>query len=272
DIGIITITSLSCGGIGFLINNNFEIKTDSIYAIQFQLDDEQSSVICEEIVIKRVDACFVGAEFYPRHRYNHALDFYMMWPLHAHQNASAGHQAFTEAADAWLLRSRNPHADEAVLDAVPQRQERQDEAQRTPTTSTENETHATPSPAVVRAAQLVKLQGDQPCETWVLPPGSPVLVGRSGKKSSSLDVDLWPDRSVSRRHALIWFDGEGWCIEDLRSTNGTVLDASNIRGQRARRLTPRTPIRFGRTVLMLTGLAREREERPQASPDVPSAD
>src|SRR5262249_29970071 len=136
DIDIITITSLSCGGIGFLINNNFEIKTDSIYAIQFQLDDEQSSVICEEIVIKRVDACFVGAEFYPRHRYNHALDFYMMRPLHAHQNASAGHQTFTEAADAWLLRSRNPHADEAVLDAVQQRQERQDEAQRTHTTST----------------------------------------------------------------------------------------------------------------------------------------
>ncbi len=194
-----------------------------------------------------------------------------MRPLHAQQHASEGHQAFTEVVDDWLLHPRNPHADEAVLDAVQRRQERQDDDHRAPTTSAEHGTHATPSPTVVRAAQLVKLQGEQPCATWVLPPGRPILVGRAGKKPASLDVDLWPDMSVSRRHALIWFDGEGWCIEDLCSANGTVLGESNIRGQRARRLTPGTTIRFGRTVLMLTALARESGESTQASPDVPSA-
>ena len=77
DIGDIIIISLSFGGIRFIINNNIDIQTDTMYAIQFQLDDEQSSVICEEIVIKRVDGCCVGAAFYPSERYNHELDFYL---------------------------------------------------------------------------------------------------------------------------------------------------------------------------------------------------
>jgi hypothetical protein len=195
-----------------------------------------------------------------------------MQPLQAQQNTTDGSQAFTEAADEWLLRPRNPHADEAVLDAVQRRQERQDDAQRAHTTSADNETHATPSTPVANVAQLVKLQGEQQRETWLLPPDRPALVGRSGKKTSSLDVDLWPDMSVSRRHAMIWFDGEGWCIEDLRSANGTVLGDSNIRGQRAIHLAPGTKIRFGSTVLMLTALAPESGESPQASADVPLSD
>jgi len=194
-----------------------------------------------------------------------------MRPLQSQQKTSEGHQAFTEAAEDWLLRPRNPHADEVVLDAVQRRQECQDDAQRAHTTSADNETHATPSTTVVSAAHLVKLQGEQQCETWLLPPDRPVLVGRSGKKTSSLDVDLWPDMSVSRRHALIWFDGEGWCIEDLRSANGTVLSESNIRGQRAIRLALGTTIRFGCTVLMLTALAPESGESAQANADVPSS-
>ena len=153
-----------------------------------------------------------------------------MRPLQAQQNASEGHQAFTEVVEDWLLRPRNPHADEVILDAVQRRQERQDDAQRAHTTSADNETHATPSTAVVSAVQLVKLQGEQQGETWLLPsadrPG-----GRSGHKTSSLDVNLWPDMSVSRRHALIWFDGEDG-ISRISSTNGTVLGDSNTRPAR----------------------------------------
>jgi pSer/pThr/pTyr-binding forkhead associated (FHA) protein len=115
-------------------------------------------------------------------------------------------------------------------------------------------------------------QGEQQRETWLLPPDRPAIVGRSGKKTSSLDVDLWPDMSVSRRHAMIWFDGEGWCIEDLRSANGTVLGDNNIRGQRAIRLAPGTKIQFGRTVLMLTTLAPESGESAHTRAGVPSAD
>jgi hypothetical protein len=194
-----------------------------------------------------------------------------MRPLQSQPKTSEGQQAFTEAVDDWLLRPRNPHADQAVLDAVQRRQERQDDARRADTASADNGAPTTPSPAVVRAAQLVKLQGEQPYETWLLPPDRSVLVGRSGKKTSSLDVDLWPDMGVSRRHALIWFDGEGWCIEDLRSTNGTRLGDSNIRGQRAIRLAPGTPIQFGCTVLVLTVLAPESGESAQARADGPSA-
>jgi pSer/pThr/pTyr-binding forkhead associated (FHA) protein len=87
-----------------------------------------------------------------------------------------------------------------------------------------------------------------------------------------LDIDLWPDMSVSRRQAMIWFDGEGWCIEDLRSANGTVLGDSNIRGQRAIRLALGTKIQFGRTVLMLTALTSESGESAQASAEAPSTD
>jgi FHA domain len=195
-----------------------------------------------------------------------------MRPLQAQHNTADGNRAFTEAAEEWLLRPRNPHADEAVLEAVQRRQERQDDAQRAHTTSADNDVHATPSPTVVRAVQLVKLQGEQQRETWLLPPDRPAIVGRSGKKTSSLDVDLWPDMSVSRRHALIWFDGEGWYIEDLQSTNGTVLGDSNIRGQHAIRLASGTKIQFGRTVLMLTALAPESGESAQASADGTSAD
>jgi hypothetical protein len=195
-----------------------------------------------------------------------------MRQLQAQQNTADGNQAFREAADEWLLRPRNPHADEAVLDAVQRRQERQDDAQRAHTTSADNETHATPSTPVANVAQLVKLQGEQQRETWLLPPDRPGLVGRSGKKTSSLDVDLWPDMSVSRRHAMIWFDGEGWCIEDLRSANGTVLGDNNIRGQHAIRLAPGTKIQFGRTVLMITTCAPESRESAHTRAGVPSVD
>jgi len=78
DIGDITIISLSSGGVHFIISNDLDIKIDTIYTIKFQLDDEYRSVICEEIVIKRVDGCLVGAAFYQSDKYNHELDFYMV--------------------------------------------------------------------------------------------------------------------------------------------------------------------------------------------------
>jgi hypothetical protein len=66
-----------------------------MYAIQFQLDDEQSSVICEEIVIKRVDGCCVGAAFYPSERYNptttSVLDRWI-FPVYAASKGADHHQ------------------------------------------------------------------------------------------------------------------------------------------------------------------------------------
>jgi PilZ domain len=77
DIDDVTIISLSLGGVGLIINNDLGIKAGDIYEIKFQLDDEYSSAICEEIIIRRVDGRFVGAEFYYSDKYNYELDFYI---------------------------------------------------------------------------------------------------------------------------------------------------------------------------------------------------
>jgi hypothetical protein len=188
-----------------------------------------------------------------------------MRPLESQQKTPEVLQAFTEAAEEWLQRRRNRRADGAILDAVQRRQERHKSEQRTHTTAAGNGIHATPSAAIVGAARLVKLQGEQQSASWLLPLDHPAVVGRSGTKTSSLDIDLWPDTAVSRRHALIWFDGEGWCIEDLRSSNGTLLDDHDIRGQRAVHLAPGSTIRFGCTLLQLTALESASRNNAQTS-------
>jgi hypothetical protein len=50
-----------------------------------------------------------------------------------------------------------------------------------------------------------------------------LVVGRD----RGCDVVL-PDPTVSRRHARLVFRGSGWIIQDLRSTNGTLLNGNRI--------------------------------------------
>ena len=190
-----------------------------------------------------------------------------MRPLASQQKTLEELQVFIEAAEGWLQRPRNPQANEALLDAVQRRQQRHGDTPCAHTPSVGNSTPAASSAAVVGAVCLVKLRGEQPRQTWLLPRDRPALVGRSGKKTSSLDVDLWPDTAVSRRHALIWCDGKEWYIEDLRSANGTLLDNSDIRGQRAMHLAPGTTIQFGGTLLKLTVREAENGNSMPASAD-----
>lgn len=170
-----------------------------------------------------------------------------MRPLSSPTNTSETTRAFEDAAEAWLLRARNPQADTVVLEAVQRWQERP--SQRSAAEKTLPTQEAWPAPSVRVAAALHKVQGDQPCGTWVLPSDRPILVGRSEQHPSQLDINLWPDAGVSRRHALIWFDRDTWWIEDLRSKNGTFLAETDIREQRAVRLAFGMTIRLGRTVL-----------------------
>jgi len=163
-------------------------------------------------------------------------------------------RALADAADKWLRRPRNPQADEEVLEGVQRRQE---------PPPAEPEAPPAPTSPVLPSARLLRLVGQQAQESWELPTDRPVLVGRSGKQGSSLDIDLWPDASVSRRHALLWFDGEGWCIEDLRSTNGTFLDDLKIRGQRVTHVAMGTRVQCGRTLLLLA---------PDEDEKIPSAE
>src|SRR6476660_6041075 len=37
-----------------------------------------------------------------------------------------------------------------------------------------------------------------------------------------------PDMRVSRQHARLWRDGEGWSLEDLGSNNGTFINGSRL--------------------------------------------
>ena len=71
------------------------------------------------------------------------------------------------------------------------------------------------------------------------------------------EVDLSkydPQTKISRRHARIWRDGENFLLEDLGSSNGTILSVGNDNPQR---LTPKQPqkitsgdrIRIGDTTL-----------------------
>lgn len=62
----------------------------------------------------------------------------------------------------------------------------------------------------------------------LLPRQNPYLVGRATDEDSSCDVDLSPyegdQKGVSRRHAIIFFEGGTWMIEDIGSTNGTRIN------------------------------------------------
>ena len=54
------------------------------------------------------------------------------------------------------------------------------------------------------------------------------LVGRSRRA----DIMLGDD-SVSRTHALLWFDAGGVWLQDLASSNGTTLNGTRITGAAA---------------------------------------
>lgn len=70
-----------------------------------------------------------------------------------------------------------------------------------------------------------------------------------GRDSESADVVI-PDPNVSRRHALLTFDGNRWTIKDLNSTNGTVVNGQEIV---ERVLVPGDYITLGKTDLELRG-------------------
>jgi len=70
--------------------------------------------------------------------------------------------------------------------------------------------------------------------------GQRAVLGRKSRKEKP-DVDLNPDKSVSRRHAIIWAeDGKFW-IEDLGSTLGTYVNGLR---------RPKCEVKFGDKIHM----------------------
>jgi pSer/pThr/pTyr-binding forkhead associated (FHA) protein len=70
----------------------------------------------------------------------------------------------------------------------------------------------------------------------------PVAVGRD----ESADLPI-PDDTLSRRHFLIWREGEEFLIKDLGSQNGTWVDGQRAKGTK---LSHNVCIVAGRTVFM----------------------
>jgi serine/threonine protein kinase len=94
--------------------------------------------------------------------------------------------------------------------------------------------------ATVRYA-LVSSKSD---ETYVLPPKA-IEIGRD----NTCDVVIPDDPLVSREHVRIAFDGKRYWIEDLGSTNGTLVNGRRLTRRRA--LNPGDKLKIGNTELLV---------------------
>src|SRR6476620_6361575 len=73
-------------------------------------------------------------------------------------------------------------------------------------------------------ASLVFLAGPIAGRRYKLGEGEYVIGRRS-------DCQIFvPDMRVSRQHARLWKDGEGWTLEDLGSNNGTYVNGVRVQG------------------------------------------
>jgi hypothetical protein len=75
----------------------------------------------------------------------------------------------------------------------------------------------------------------------------PLLAHSSIGRDSGSDVQL-PDTFVSAEHARLSWNGKGWLLEDLGSTNGTRLNGKPIRKATVK---PGDMIEFGRVKVKL---------------------
>lgn len=72
----------------------------------------------------------------------------------------------------------------------------------------------------------------------------PIIVGRAPTSTLVLDDDY-----ASAQHARIYFHEGRWYVEDLGSTNGTVVGGVRITAPTP--LSANTPVRFGQTIVEL---------------------
>ena len=71
-----------------------------------------------------------------------------------------------------------------------------------------------------------------------------IVVGRGRKADLAL-----AEATISRAHAVLGFDAEGFFIEDLESTNGTQVNGARIQRQR---LKDNDEIQMGKLVIGVT--------------------
>jgi pSer/pThr/pTyr-binding forkhead associated (FHA) protein len=90
---------------------------------------------------------------------------------------------------------------------------------------------------------LIIVQGPGTGHTFTLGT-DPVIIGREGPTAKFVIADP----AVSRRHAQISRQDDGYVIEDLNSTNGTFINAQRVGG--AVPLTPGDLIELGTAVTL----------------------
>ena len=76
-----------------------------------------------------------------------------------------------------------------------------------------------------------------------------VFIGRSSRNDIQIN-----DQMISRKHLKIFKTGESYSIEDLRSTNGTLLNGEMIFPGQGYGLTEQDTIVIGNTVIQLGGI------------------
>jgi pSer/pThr/pTyr-binding forkhead associated (FHA) protein len=57
-------------------------------------------------------------------------------------------------------------------------------------------------------------------------------------------------RTVSRRHARLWFEGGRWYLGDMNSANGTLVNAVRLQANQAMPLNDNDVINFGDEVAL----------------------
>lgn len=77
--------------------------------------------------------------------------------------------------------------------------------------------------AAAAGPALVQIEGDQPGRSVVLAPVT--TIGRDSRCQVRIDDPL-----VSKLHARVCRHGSGWVVEDLGSTNGTLLNGAALEG------------------------------------------
>lgn len=108
-----------------------------------------------------------------------------------------------------------------------------------------------------RGFRLARVTAAAGPDQWPLRVNAPTTIGRPDGAALP-DVDLSPDRAVSRQHASLWqADGEWW-IKDLGSRHGTQVGGHAIPANTVVRCPVGCPLGFGNALFTLLDPATHR--------------